>query len=200
MGLSPITLNMQWIPRQYRSYILSNIYLWMGRLALTIASLYCFIGGTSMFTNVPEIYTVIAMCAVAVLGWVGLVQYSRYVQHIKDNLNASETKQKQAKEFAFIPYLVVPVIFASVAVLGGLWVADYTAVHGYLHGTEEIAVVAMVATVVIDCVLQKYLVNHIGDAVYFTTIENRVAEAVEEFPALTEEDREILKVLRMLKK
>ena len=152
-----------------------------------------------MFTNIPELYTVMGLCAVAVVAWIGLVQYSRYQQHIKNNLTASEAKLNAAKEFAFIPYLIVPVLFGALAVAGALWVADFTAVHGYFTGAEELAGVALVSTIAIYCVLSKYLVSHIGDAVYFATIENKVAEVVEEFPNLSEEDKELLKLLKKLK-
>ena len=190
---------MQWIPRQYRSYVLSNIYLWMGRLALSFVSVYTLIGGSSMFTNIPEIFTVIGLCALAVVAWIVLVQYSKWQQHIKSNVNSSEAKQQAAKDFAFIPYLVIPVLFGAVAVTGGLWVADLCAVKGWFSGVEEIAVVAVIASVVIDCVLGKYLVSHVGDAVYFATIENKVAEVVEEFPGISEEDKELLRLLKKLK-
>lgn len=191
---------MQWIPRQYGKYILSNIYLWTGRIVLTIVSAFAVIRGLNMFAHIPEINIVIAMCAVAVIGWIGLIQYSKYVQHIKANVDAPEAKQKQAKEFAFIPYLIIPVIFGAISVFAGLWVADYTAVKGYFAGAEEITAIAITASIIVNCILAKYLVNHIGDAVYFATIENKVAKVAEEFPQISEEDMKLLAVLKQLKK
>ena len=191
---------MQWIPRQSGKYILSNIYIWTGHIFLMIVSVFATIRGLNMFENIPEINNVSAMCAVAVIGWIGLIQYSKYVQHIKANIDASETKFKQAKEFAFIPYLIIPVIFGAISVFAGLWVADYTAVRGYFAGAEEIAVIAIVASIIVNCILSKYLVNHIGDAVYFATIENKVAKAVEEFPPVSEEDMKLIAVLKQLRK
>ena len=92
---------MQWIPRQSGMYILSNIYIWTGHIFLMIVSVFATIRGLNMFENIPEINNVIAMCAVAVIGWIGLIQYSKYVQHIKAHIDSSETKFKHAKEFAF---------------------------------------------------------------------------------------------------
>lgn len=191
---------MQWIPRQYGKYILSNIYLWTGRIVLTIVSAFAVIRGLNMFEHIPEINIVIAMCAVAVIGWIGLIQYSKYVQHIKANVDAPEAKQEQAKEFAFIPYLIIPVIFGAISVFAGLWVADCTAVKGYFAGAEEITAIAITASIIVNCILAKYLVNHIGDAVYFATIENKVAKVAEEFPQISEEDMKLLAVLKQLKK
>lgn len=193
---------MQWIPRQYGKYILTPVRIWVCRIFITLTTLFIAVGGSNMFENIPEIYQVIAMCAVVVIAWIGVIQYSEFTQHIKKNIGAPEAKLKQAQEFAVIPYLVIPVLFGAVSVIGGLFITDYAIVHGYVAGTEEICACAIIASVVANCILDKGIVSHIGDTVYFRTIENKVVKKAEEFPGLaglSDEDKKLIAIIKAVK-
>lgn len=188
---------MQWLPLQCGRYIISPLATWMFRIAITLVSAFAFIGGINMFENIPEIYITIAMCAIAMVAWVGIIQYSKFEQHIKKNIGTE--KEDPARKFAVIPYFVIPVLFGAISVIVALFVTNWVIGRGYVATEEDIAIVAIVATIVANCVLDKALVSHIGDTVYFKTIEDKVAQVAEEFPKISKEDMEILNAIKKLK-
>ena len=63
------------------------------------------------------------------------------------------------------------------AVIGGLLVAAYTTAHGWTAPVEYQIMAAMIAGVVAYCVLDKFILGHLGDAVYFDVIEDQVVKS-----------------------
>ena len=147
-----------------------------------------------MFTNIPEIWVTVALTAVAVLAWLAIVQYSEYIAHIKKN-----PTDEASREFAFIPYLVVPAIFGAIAVVGALFCADYLAVHGWITGAEEVCGLSIGLGVLIYAVLDRYIVSQAGDATYFRTIEDKVVDAVKSASNYSDEDIAFLEAVKRMK-
>lgn len=147
-----------------------------------------------MFANVPEIEIAVCLAAAAVIGWILCVQYSKFIQHKKAHVNDEKFKEN----FAVVPYFIVPVLFGSLAVICGLWVGDYLAIKGYIAGPEEITAIVIGASVTAYAVLDHYIVSHVGDAVYFQTIEADIVKSAASADDTSKEDlkallRELLK-------
>lgn len=174
--------------RQKGKVIESDYRLVVLRILFSMTPIFVFIGGEKMFANIPEIETAICLAAAAVIGWILCVQYSKYIQHKKKHVN----DEKYNESFAVIPYFIVPVLFGALGVVCGLWVGDYLSVKGYIAGPEEIIAVVIGASVIAYAVLDHYIVSHVGDAVYFQTIE---ADIVKSAASASDSSKEDLKAL-----
>lgn len=127
--------------------------------------------GVRMFESIPEIEITIIIAFMVTLGWLSCVQWSRFVAHNKKHDNDTDT------HFAIFPYLVIPVVGSAVAIFASLFVGDYAIIHGYVSGVEEITFVISVLSVAIYMVLDYYVISHLGDATYYTTIESKVSKS-----------------------
>lgn len=125
-----------------------------------------------MFANIEHIQIVAACAVVIVLAYIGLVQYSRYVAHKKKHVN-DESTSKLTNSFAFIPYALIPIMFGAAAVFVGLVAADYIAFRGWVDGDSGVLIASVIFSIALYIVMDAGLVRHVGDAVYFDTIESK---------------------------
>lgn len=179
---------------QLNDIVQTDYRLFAIRFILSMVPVFILIRGTKMFEHIPEINIAIALGAVAVIAWILCIQYSRYVMHKKKHVN----DEKYDEPFAIVPYFIVPILFGALSVIGGLWIGDYLAIKGYLIGVEEIIAISTVASVIVYGVLDYYIVSHVGDAVYFQTIEADMVKSVGKTDDVSKEDlkallRELLK-------
>ena len=130
-----------------------------------------------MFEIFTEFYISLALTVLAVVGWMSVVQYSRYQSHIKKHKDDED--QTASRKFAFLPYFIIPCLFGAVAVLGGLVIASYFVTHGWTVGMEYETAAAVVSGVVSYCMLDKFVLRQLGNAVYFDVIEDKVAKSAE---------------------
>lgn len=108
------------------------------------------------------------------VGYAVLVQYSRYTAHRKAHFDDDDPdKVAMASKFAVVPYLIIPLMFCGISVFCSLFAVDYAASSGYIAGAEGIAVWAVAVAVAVYLILDYKLVSHVGDAVYFDTIESK---------------------------
>ncbi len=120
---------------------------------------------------------VIAACFT--IGYAVLVQYSRYTTHKKAHFTDDDPdKVAMASKFAIVPYMIIPLIFCGLSVFCSLFAVDYAVYAGYVSGAEGIAMWTVAAAVAIYILADYNLVRHVGDAVYFDTIESRFHQAV----------------------
>lgn len=69
--------------------------------------------------------------------------------------------------------MIIPVVFCGLSVFCGLAAVDYALTAGWLKGAEGAAIASVAASVGIYILADFNLVRHVGDAVYFDTIESR---------------------------
>ena len=132
-----------------------------------------------MLANIPELILTAVICVCFTIGYAVLVQYSRYTAHKKAHFNDDDAdKVAMASKFAFVPYLIIPVIFCGLSVFCGLAAVDYAVSVDWITGAEGAAIWAVAASVAIYIVADFKLVSHVGDAVYFDTIESKFHQAV----------------------
>ena len=132
-----------------------------------------------MLANIPELILTAVICVCFTIGYAVLVQYSRYTAHKKAHFNDDDTdKVAMASKFAFIPYMIIPVIFCGLAVFCGLAAVDYALSVDWITGAEGAAIWAVAASVGIYILADFKLVSHVGDAVYFDIIESKFHQAV----------------------
>lgn len=118
------------------------------------------------------------ICVCFTIGYAVLVQYSRYTAHKKAHFNDDDAdKVAMASKFAFIPYMIIPVIFCGLSVFCGLAAVDYALSVDWITGAEGAAIWAVAASVGIYILADFNLVRHVGDAVYFDTIESKFHQA-----------------------
>ena len=131
-----------------------------------------------MLANIPELILTAVICACFTIGYAVLVQYSRYTAHKKAHFNDDDDdKVAMASKFAFVPYLIIPVIFCGLSVFCGLAAVDYALSVDWISGAEGAAMCSVAASVVIYILADYKLVRHVGDAVYFDTIESKFHQA-----------------------
>lgn len=119
----------------------------------------------------------IALCFTA--GYAVLVQYSRYTAHKKAHFDDDDPdKVAMASKFAIVPYLIIPLIFCGISVCCSLFGVDYAANSGYVTDAEGIAVWTVAVAVAVYLILDYKLVSHVGDAVYFDTIESKFQQGI----------------------
>ena len=132
-----------------------------------------------MLAHIPDLFltAMIAMCFT--VGYAVLVQYSRYTAHKKAHFSDDDPdKVAMASKFAIVPYLIIPLIFCGLSVFCSLFAVDYAVYSGYIIGAEGIDIWTVVAAVAAYLILDFKLVSHVGDAVYFDTIESKFHQAV----------------------
>lgn len=180
-------------------YITIWLYTTVARAAIPAFVYMC---GVTMFEHIPELNLIASIAAIAVLAWIVLVQYSKYTDHIKANRDNPDNL-RLATEFAVFPYAVIPVMFGILAAIASLAITDWAVTRGYISTVTECLGASVILSIVIDCVLAKYLVNQVGNAVYFATIESKVASVAEGFPGsvegLDEKDVKLLRILKALR-
>lgn len=119
------------------------------------------------------------ICVCFTIGYAVLVQYSRYTAHKKAHFNDDDAdKVAMASKFAFVPYMIIPVIFCGLSVFCGLAAVDYALSVDWITGAEGAAIWAVAASAGIYILADFNLVRHVGDAVYFDTIESKFHQAV----------------------
>lgn len=118
------------------------------------------------------------ICVCFTIGYALLVQYSRYTAHKKAHFNDDDAdKVAMASKFAFVPYMIIPVIFCGLSVFCGLAAVDYALSVDWITDAEGAAIWAVAASVGIYILADFNLVRHVGDAVYFDTIESKFHQA-----------------------
>jgi len=131
-----------------------------------------------MLANIPELLLTAVICVCFTIGYALLVQYSRYTAHKKAHFNDDDAdKVAMASKFAFVPYMIIPVIFCGLSVFCGLAAVDYALSVDWISGAEGAAIASVAASVVIYILADFKLVRHVGDAVYFDTIESKFHQA-----------------------
>ena len=132
-----------------------------------------------MLAHIPELLMTALIAACFTVGYAVLVQYSRYTAHRKAHFDDDDPdKVAMASKFAAVPYLIIPLIFCGISVFCSLFVVDYAASSGYVTDAEGIAVWTVAAAVAVYLILDFKLVSHVGDAVYFDTIESKFHQGV----------------------
>ena len=127
-----------------------------------------------MLANIPELMLTAAICVCFTIGYAMLTQYSRYTAHRKAHFNDDDPdKVAMASKFAFIPYMIIPIIFCGLSVFCGLAAVDYAISVDWISAAEGAAVWCVAASAVIYILADYNLVRHVGDAVYFDTIESK---------------------------
>ena len=132
-----------------------------------------------MLANIPELMLTAAICACFTIGYAMLTQYSRYAAHRKAHFNDDDPdKVAMASRFAFIPYMIIPIIFCGLSVFCGLAAVDYAMSVDWISATEGAAVWCVAASTIIYILADYNLVRHVGDAVYFDTIESKFQQGI----------------------
>lgn len=132
-----------------------------------------------MLAHIPELLLTALIAVCFTVGYAVLVQYSRYTAHKKAHFDDDDPdKVAMASKFAVVPYLIIPLIFCGISVVCSLFAVDYAASSGYVNDAEGIAVWTVAAAVAVYLILDYKLVSHVGDAVYFDTIESKFQQAV----------------------
>lgn len=132
-----------------------------------------------MLANIPELLLTAVICVCFTIGYALLVQYSRYTAHKKAHFNDDDAdKVAMASKFAFVPYMIIPVIFCGLSVFCGLAAVDYALSVDWISDAEGAAIWSVAASAIIYILADFNLVRHVGDAVYFDTIESKFHQAV----------------------
>ena len=132
-----------------------------------------------MLANIPELMLTAVICVCFTIGYAMLTQYSRYTAHRKAHFNDDDPdKVAMASKFAFIPYMIIPIIFCGLSVFCGLAAVDYAMSVDWISATEGAAVWCVAASTVIYILADYNLVRHVGDAIYFDTIESKFHASV----------------------
>lgn len=131
-----------------------------------------------MLAHIPDLLLTAAIAACFTVGYAVLVQYSRYTAHKKLHFNDDDPDTvAMASKFAVVPYLIIPLIFCGLSVFCSLFAVDYAFYAGYVTGTEGVAGLTVMVAVIIYLLADFKLVSHVGDAVYFDTIESKFHQA-----------------------
>lgn len=131
-----------------------------------------------MLAHIPDLFLTALIAVCFTVGYAVLVQYSRYTAHKKLHFNDDDPDRvAMASKFAVVPYLIIPLIFCSLSVFCSLFAVDYAVYSGYITGAEGIAMWTVAAAVAVYLILDFKLVSHVGDAVYFDTIESKFHQA-----------------------
>lgn len=131
-----------------------------------------------MFDNIVDIQVVASVAGVILLAYIGLVQYSRYVAHKKKHANDGDDRVTMANTFAVIPYAIIPILFGVGAAFVGVSFADYFAGAGWVTTCAGVALAAVIMTLAAYILMDVGLIKHVGDAVYFDTIESKFRDSV----------------------
>lgn len=145
-----------------------------------------------MLTNIENIHIVAVIAAAFVTGLMLCIQWSLFEDHRKAHFDdADEHAVKLASSFAVVPYLLIPAVFVALSVVIGIFTADYLASCNYVSGQSGICLVATAVSIAAYAILDHTVVGHLGDAVYFRTIESRIVETVTvKWDDLTDEEKD----------
>ena len=137
--------------------------------------------------HIPELFPTALIAACFAVGYAVLVQYSRYTAHKKAHFDDDDPdKVAMASKFAFVPYMIIPIIFCGLSVFCGLAAVDYAMSVDWISATEGAAVWCVAASTIIYILADYNLVRHVGDAVYFDTVESKFHASVA--PDLTDDE------------
>ena len=132
-----------------------------------------------MLAHIPDLSLTALIAACFTVGYAVLVQYSRYTAHKKAHFDDDDPdKVVMASKFAFVPYMIIPIIFCGLSVFCGLAAVDYAMSVDWISATEGAAVWCVAASTIIYILADYNLVRHVGDAVYFDTVESKFHQAV----------------------
>ena len=131
-----------------------------------------------MLENIPELLMTAVICACFTIGYAMLVQYSRFAAHKKAHADDDDDKVIMASHFAFVPYMIIPIIFCGLSVFCGLAAVDYAMSADWIIGAEGAVIWSVAASTAIYIMADYNLVRHVGDAVYFDTIESKFHQSV----------------------
>ncbi len=179
---------------QCGDYILTYWVFWV--LPLISSSYLIITEATKMYAHIPELEITVGIAFVAVLFILGMVQYSRFIEHRKAHKDDELGKEK----FAFVPYLAIPILGAVVSVLVGAYLTDLCVVKEYITTTESIQFWVAVSSVLVYAIADHYLIGHIGDAVYYQTIESKVAEAATKSTDISNDPEALKQLIKQLLK
>ena len=170
-------------------YVLTRRWVWMLTVLITNTSILRSV--SKMLENISDVPYVIGIAFLAVLFCIAMTQWSAFVAHRKKH----KDDELGSEKFAVIPYLAIPLLGALITTILAAVGVDVAIGHGYITGdTEEITLITVIADIILWCLADYYLVSHIGDAVYYQTIESKVADAAKSVvPSL--DDPETLKAL-----
>lgn len=129
--------------------------------------------------HIPDLLPTALIAVCFTVGYAVLVQYSRYTAHKKLHFNDDDDdKVAMSSKFAIVPYLIIPLIFCGLSVFCSLFAVDYAVYAGYVTGTEGVTGLTVMVAVIIYLLSDYNLVRHVGDAVYFDTIESKFHQGV----------------------
>ena len=132
-----------------------------------------------MFDNIPELLMTAVICVCFTIGYAMLVQYSRFAAHKKAHADDDDDdKVIMASHFAIVPYMIIPIIFCGLSVFCGLAAVDYAMSADWITGAEGATIWSVAASTAIYIMADYNLVRHVGDAVYFDTIESKFHQSV----------------------
>ena len=132
-----------------------------------------------MLANIPELMLTAVICVCFTIGYAMLTQYSRYTAHKKAHFDDDDPdKVAMASKFAFVPYMIIPIIFCGLSVFCGLAAVDYAMSAGWIIGAEGATIWSVAASTAIYIMADFNLVRHVGDAIYFDTIESKFHASV----------------------
>ena len=135
----------------------------------------------NMLSNIDELLIVAAIAVCFTAGYAMLVQYSRYTAHKKAHWKDEDPdKVAMSSRFAVIPYMIIPLVFVGLSVFCGLTAADYAFAAGWMKSDIGIPIWSAAASLAVYILADYGLVRHVGDAVYFDTIESRFHKAAEQ--------------------
>ena len=131
-----------------------------------------------MLENIPELLMTAVICVCFTIGYAMLVQYSRFAAHKKAHADDDDDKVIMASHFAIVPYMIIPIIFCGLSVFCGLAAVDYAMSVDWITGAEGAVIWSVAASIAIYIMADYNLVRHVGDAVYFDTIESKFHQSV----------------------
>lgn len=165
---------------------------WVWTLTVLITSISILRSVSKLLENINDKFLVLGISFLAVLFCIAMTQWSAYVTHKKKHAEDELGTEK----FAVIPYLVVPLLGALVTTILAALGVDIAIGHGYICGdTEDITVVTVIFDIILWCLADYYLVSHVGDAVYYQTIESKVADAAKSALPSDTSKEELIKLL-----
>ena len=117
-----------------------------------------------MFSNIPDLLSVVLVATVFVTALIGVVQYSRYEAHRKIHIKDPESSDsfRLATKFSVVPYLIVPIMFGAVGIFSSLILTDIVAGRGYVSGIET-GYFGVAVSVILYMIMDKLVVRHCGD-------------------------------------
>lgn len=132
-----------------------------------------------MLTNIMHIEIAACIVAGVLVALLLTMQYSRFVSHKKKHFgDEDERAVALASKFAVLPYLVIPMLFAGLITFGALVCADLSIARGWVETDVGAICVALIVAVTVYAFADRYVIGHIGDAVYFESVESKFTNSL----------------------